>query len=223
MNWLNDYQLFLFDFDGLLVNTEKIHFLAYKQMCENRGFHLPWDFSEYCLFAHYDAARLREEIYAALPGLFALEPNWAVLYEEKKRFMLDLLKSGAVNLMPGARKLLSELEKREILRCVVTNSPKEQIEIIKKDNPILNTIPYWCTREMYKKPKPNPECYLSAIAQMGCSKEKVIGFEDTPRGLRALLGTAAKPIFVSPITYPEIAVFKQKGVTCFLSLQDVCF
>ena len=34
MDWIKKYQLFLFDFDGLLVNTEEMHFLAYKQMCE---------------------------------------------------------------------------------------------------------------------------------------------------------------------------------------------
>ena len=33
----------------------------------------------------------------------------------------------------------------------------------KEKNLILKTIPHWFTRETYKEPKPNPECYLNAI------------------------------------------------------------
>ena len=32
MRWISEYQLFLFDLDGLLVNTEELHYQAYKNM-----------------------------------------------------------------------------------------------------------------------------------------------------------------------------------------------
>jgi len=219
MKWIADYQLFLFDFDGLLVNTEEIHYQAYQKMCAGRGFELPWDFPHYCFMAHYDSIKLRKALYADIPELHQMEPNWDVLYAEKKQAMVELLNSGAVHLMPGAEQLLEELAAKDIPRCVVTNSPDEQIVIIKEYNPILNSIPHWFTRETYTEPKPHPECYLNAIEKLGEGASKIIGFEDTPRGLSALLETPAKPVFISQVDYPEIPDFKNKGVVHFPSLE----
>lgn len=221
MKWLTEYQLFLFDFDGLLVNSEEIHYKAYQMMCTARGFELPWSFSEYCFIAHYDSTKLKTTLYNAIPELHEMEPEWNVLYEEKKCAVLYLLNSGAVHLMPGAAALLNALKEKDILRCVVTNSPKEQIEIIKRQNPILNSIPAWFTRETYREPKPNPECYLNAIAKMGGEAKRIIGFEDTPRGLEALLKTPAKPVFISKVAYPEIPEFIKRGVFCYPSLDSL--
>ncbi len=220
MHWIHNFRLFLFDFDGLLVNTEEIHFIAYKKMCSDRGFDLPWDFNRYCMTAHYESDRLKKEIYADLPELFKIEPRWEVLYAEKKQNMINLLKEGAVHLMPGAEILLRALNEAGIPRCVVTNSPKDQIDLVKEKNPILQTIPNWFTRETYNEPKPNPECYLNAIAKMGIS-DKIIGFEDTPRGMRALLQTPAKPVIVSEVAYPEITDFIRQGVLYYPSLLNL--
>ena len=135
MQWIEDYQLFLFDLDGLLVNTEEIHFTAYKKMCEARGYKLPWDFARYCQEAHYDSEKLKNSLYADLPALHREEPNWDVLYSEKKKEMMALLNGGAVHMMPGAERLLRALAVADIPRCVVTHSPDEQIQIIKRRNP----------------------------------------------------------------------------------------
>jgi len=223
MRWITDYQLFLFDFDGLLVNTEEIHFMAYQRMCQGRGFTLPWDFNRYCKSAHYSSDALKNDIYALFPDLQRQEPSWDVLYAEKKQAMLDLLHEGAVHLMPGVEQLLTELQKANIKRCVVTHSPSDLVAIARHKNPILNSIPNWITRKDYTHPKPHSECYIKAIELLGEAGDQVIGFEDTPRGLQALMGTKAKAVLVCRADYPEIAEFKAKGVKHFLSLDEVKF
>lgn len=221
MRWIHEYQLFLFDFDGLLVNTEELHFLAYQRMCSDRGFHLKWDFNRYCQAAHYDASELEKQIYAEFPALKAMEPDWKVLYAEKKQAILQLLHEGAVHLMPGVERLLNALKEAGIKRCVVTHSPDELVVIAREKNPVLNTIPFWITREHYSHPKPNPECYLKAIEMHAGKGERVIGFEDTPRGIMALLGTTATPVMVCTANYPEIASFKKQGVTHYPTLDNL--
>lgn len=222
MKWIHTYQLFMFDFDGLLVNTEEIHFLAYKQMCAKYGFNLAWDFFRYCQSAHYDADLLKKDIYTEFPRLQQLEPNWDMLYAEKKRNIVTLLNSGVVHLMPGVKELLLALQEADLARCVVTHSPDEQVNIIRRQNPILNTIPNWLTRESYTHPKPHPECYLNAIEQLGKSAERVIGFEDTPRGLKALMQTRAVPVLISQVQYPEIPQLMEQGARYFRSFKDLC-
>jgi beta-phosphoglucomutase len=221
MEWIHSYQLFMFDFDGLLVNTEEIHYLAYKQMCAKYGFNLSWDFPRYCQSAHYDADRLKNDIYCEFPKLQQIEPNWDVLYAEKKRNMITLLKSGAVHLMPGVKELLLALQQANLPRCVVTHSPDDQVNIIRKQNPTLDTVPTWLTRESYTHPKPHPECYLNAIELLGKSAKRIIGFEDTPRGLRALMQTRAEPVLISQVPYPEISEFRQQGARYFPSFLSI--
>jgi len=221
MKWIHEFQLFLFDLDGLLVNTEEIHYLAYKRMCAQRGVELKWDFSYYCSIAHYTAEGLREQIYAQYPQLMAEEPDWNVLYAEKKEAVLDLLNEGAVHTMPGVNELLTALNDASISRCVVTHSPDELVAIVRRKNPILDTIPNWITRAQYSHPKPNPECYLKAIDLLAKPGDKVIGFEDTPRGLRALLATTAKPVMICEVNYPEIPEFIAKGVAHFPTFESM--
>lgn len=204
MDWLNQYQLYLFDFDGLLVNTEELHYEAYKLMCQQRGFKLDWDFDFFCSIAHHSAEGLEQQIYADLPALKQIEPNWKVLYQEKKQSFLDLVNHGAVELMPGAEELLVALQKAGINRAVVTHSLAELINAIRKQIPLLDTIPHWITREHYTQPKPSSECYLKAIEMLAKETDNVIGFEDTPRGTTALAGTRAKPIFVSSLKYDQL-------------------
>jgi beta-phosphoglucomutase len=221
MQWISNFQLFLLDFDGLLVNTEEIHYRAYQQMCLNYGVTLPWDFPRYCQAAHYHADALRIEMLVACPELKKKQPDWQVLHKEKQQEMQKLLKSDAVQLMPGVAPFLKELEAKNIPRVVVTHSPDELVNILRERHPILNTIPHWLTRNHYTHPKPDPECYLKAIELLGKPGDKIIGFEDTPRGMWALMGTSAKPVIVCQVEYPEIAGFIEKGALHFKSFEDL--
>jgi beta-phosphoglucomutase len=204
MQWILHYQVFLFDFDGLLVDTERLHYQAYINMCAQRGFQLNWSFHRFSAAAHHKATDLRDQIYAEFPNLYASEPDWQVLYEEKKHHFLDLIENGNVPLLPGATDLLLALQEADIKRCVVTHSATSLIQRIRQQNPILDTIPHWITREDYTHPKPHPECYQFAIAKLAQSNDRIIGFEDSPRGLHALLETKAKPILICPPDSPYL-------------------
>ncbi len=201
--WIRDYQLFLFDFDGLLVNTEELHFAAYVQMCKARGFELKWTLDRFFTAAHFNATGLRDAIYAEFPKLFAEEPRWEVLYAEKKQAYMDLLQSGQLALMPGVAALLQALQDAEIKRCVVTNSTAEQTACIRGVLPELCSIEHWITREQYSQPKPHPECYQKAIAQLGAPQDRIIGFEDSFRGFQALSGAGAKAVMIAPRSHPQ--------------------
>ena len=200
MNW-HDYDLICFDFDGVLVDSESLHFAAYKQMCAKRGFSLKWDDAQYAKYALYSADGLRQAILNEFPKL--KEFPWETLYTEKKAALQTLIETH-VALMPGASEFLESL--KGLPTCVVTNSLRSQVETIKKRHPILQTIPRWITREDYSNPKPDPECYKLAIQ----GAKKAIGFEDSPRGLSALLGSGAEAILITDVL-PQEEVAKLPG------------
>jgi len=218
MRWIRKFQLFLFDFDGLLVNTEHLHFQAYVNMMARRGYALDWSFVQFCEMAHLNSTALRDGLYAQFPDL---EPNWDVLYEEKKKAYFDLLLAGKVELMKGVEPLLRELAAAGIRRCVVTNSLREQTQMISSQLPLLKTIPKWITREDYSKPKPDPECYLRAIALCAQPGDHIIGFEDSIRGLRALSQTPALPVLICESHHPLLEMVTEGSALHFDSFEKI--
>jgi beta-phosphoglucomutase len=219
---LQSIQIVLLDFDGLLVNTEQLHFAAYQRMCSHRGFTLAWSFKEFCDVAHQSATGLKEKIYTDLPALFAQEPNWQILYAEKKAHYLDLLREGSVCLMPGVGRFLSFLEQKKIKRAVVTNSPSEQILQIKAMLPLLSTIPLWITREQYKNPKPSADGYLRALAELSEPGDQVIGFEDTLRGFLALEAAEVNGVVVSStLSSQHQKELEQRGAKIISSFEEL--
>ena len=115
-------------------------------------------------------------------------------------------REGAVSLMPGVEELLVRLEQEEKRRCVVTHSPKEQVDMICDQLPILKTIPVWITREDYSRPKPDPEGYQKALKMLERSNDRIIGFEDTFKGFQALQGVPCHPVIISAFYKPDASV-----------------
>jgi beta-phosphoglucomutase len=219
MDWISKHQFYLFDFDGLLVDTENYHYLAYKKMLASHGIELTWDFSEYCLAAHYTPERFHKTLLEEFPQI--KKYPWEELYHEKQQIIQALLHEKTPDLMEGAEKLLTKLQKGSIPHCVVTNSTDALVTVIRQKHSVLDKIPYWITRHDYTHPKPNPECYQLAIARYSKPQNKVVGFEDTPRGLAALMATDARCILVTKIPYIEIPQLISQGVSHFPSLLEV--
>eukprot|EP00026_Physarum_polycephalum_P008652 Phypoly_transcript_08746.p1 GENE.Phypoly_transcript_08746~~Phypoly_transcript_08746.p1 ORF type:complete len:254 (+),score=45.72 Phypoly_transcript_08746:50-763(+) len=196
--FIKEYDLFLFDFDGTLADTESLHHKAYTKMCENRGFILDWDFDKYLSYSLSASTGVRDAIYAQFPA--AKESDWTVAYNEKKAIFLQLLEKEQTPLLPGVERVIHFLRDAGKLdvSCVVTNSPKEVTELVRKINPILDMIPHWITREMYEKAKPEPDAYLKAIEILGKEGAKrAIGFEDSIRGVKAIRSAGARAVLIS--------------------------
>lgn len=194
MDWTQKYSLFLFDFDGLLVNTEYLHYQAYQKLVASYGFDLGWSFEKYCSIAHASAEGLRIEILKQFPSLQS-KGSWDTLYQQKKDFYLDLLHNSKVPLMPGAEDFLNRLFNSGKRCVVVTHSSLDLIESIRSQHPVLQKMHAWITREDYEQPKPSPQCYQLAIEKYAVD-DRVIGFEDSPRGMRALMGSGATALMV---------------------------
>lgn len=217
MDSILDYQLYLFDFDGLLVDTERLHYAAYMEMARGQGFPLTWDYRRFCEVAHSKAMGFfdgwQKEHPAALEGT-----SKEVLYEEKKRLYVEMLRKTPLELMEGAEDLINVLDAHGIKSAVVTNSPKAQIELIKQALPALQKIPLWITREDYSQPKPSPEGYLKAISLLAKPGDKIIGFEDALKGLKALLATEADAMLICPKDLEYVSEAKSLGARHFESL-----
>ena len=219
MSWILEYSPIFFDFDGLLVNTEHLHFQAYQKMLEINGISFPWDFSTFCSIAHKSSEGLREAITSRAPDIVS-KKTWEALYEEKTHQYINLLEEGKLELMPGAQTILEIVRIGRIPHAVVTNSTRTQTDLIRKKIPILNDIPHWITREDYQNPKPSPDAYLKAIEVLGKS-DKMLGFEDSIRGVWALESASITPILICSPDHPQMEEIPEDSFDCYSSFTDL--
>ena len=198
----SSYDLYCFDFDGLLVDTESFHHLAYLEMLKREGAEVDLDFDQYCVLAHSaDRKKLPDFCYSIFPNL---NPDWQFLRKKKIAIYTEILQSKAPPLMPGVKTYIQALLAQKKQLCVVTNSNKKDTDLIKLHHPILLKIDTWITVENVKRPKPHPDGYLEALSLFQCPAEKAIGFEDTLRGIESLKAANIKPILLAKPSYPGI-------------------
>ena len=220
VDWLSSYSVYLFDFDGVLIDSEPAHYAAYKKACFSFGYPISWSFDQYCSIAHHSAGALQRAMALEFPELKETT-FWDLLYIEKKRIYQKLLREGQIELTKGASEFLRILAKRESLRAVATNSELSEVQAIKTHHPILNSIPLWITREDYQNPKPAPDAYLTAIKRLDHREGAIIGFEDSLRGIAALQGAGVDPVWLASATHRHKEEKILEGVPRFASFEEL--
>lgn len=216
MELLAQFSLLCFDFDGLLVDTETLHFRAYEQMLKDLGFDLGLTYQAFIKLAHDSTGQaLKHYVLKTFP----IVDHWETLREKKMKIYTQMILDGATCLMPNVALFLEQVLEQNFLTCVVTNSFRRDTEIIKSHLPLLKQIPHWFTRETYPLPKPAPDGYLAALSHFNIPKEKAVGFEDTLKGVSALKQAQIYPILICDKSHPQL--LETSDVLHFESFSDI--
>lgn len=200
--WLDAFDVILFDLDGLLIDTEKLHFKAYCQAFREMGYVLNWSFSFYCQKALLNTNSLRDSIFELFPSIQQNYSVWEEIRKQKTMNYLQIIQSEEIEFLPGVEELIQVINEREIECCVVTNSLERETALIRKRLPQLDMIPLWVTRESYAKPKPFSDCYKAALKFFANKNiNRMLGFEDSIRGIAALESAGIPHILICPSSH----------------------
>lgn len=183
----------LLDFDGTLVDTERLQWLAYQRALAPFG--VPVGLDEYR--AHFIRAAGGAE-WACRRYALPVAPDEL---RERKAVVYRGLIPHAVRWCPGAEALLERLARRRRL-AIVTNSVRGEVEAILRHLGRRDAFDALVTREDYRQAKPAGDCYLAAAARLGCAPGECVVVEDTERGARAGLAARMRVVAVpSELTY----------------------
>ena len=213
------FDALLFDLDGLLVDTEQLHWKAYRSMCEHFGCKLTWGFPLYLEIAGGSAKGIEERMRQELPRLF-LGRTWEELYAIKRQKLFDLLAHSPIPLMKGVAEALPALAEEGVPMAVVTHSPKAFVDLVKKAHPVFEAMTAWVYREMYSAPKPAPDGYLRACQEIGVTPERSVGFEDTVRGIESLVAAGVRPVLVNANDPSARSYCEERGIPVFSGFDD---
>lgn len=183
-----DFDVYLFDFDGLIVDTEPVYYQAFLKVWQSYGINIHVNFDYYYALASLGRVLFQRHLTARFPQAANGFPQF---FEDRERVYAQLIREIPVSFLPGVVEMMEYLHASNKIFGVVTNSSKQHIQHFKKQKPILNSFQFWVTREDYRSPKPAPDSYQYAYQQFASTTTRVIGFEDSLKGLRALAGIPA--------------------------------
>jgi dTDP-4-dehydrorhamnose reductase len=196
----------LLDLDGTLIDTDNLHYYCYKIALREYNIELSWD--EYRKFSVIED-RLRK-----------LMPNETEFQSMKQRKRELIKQTKSIQFIPGAEDLLRELLSSNTQFAVVTNTGRETVEHFKSICPLLQQISNWVTREDYKEPKPNPECYRLALQKFYTNQKYIVGIENTLSGFQALKEVTSRVYVITEKTNPYYSLLKKED--CYLIPDLTC-
>jgi HAD superfamily hydrolase (TIGR01509 family) len=170
----------LFDLDGVLADSERIQWAAYRRVLA--GFGVDVGIEEYRV--HWIATGGGPE-YACRTYRLPITP--AELKERKAPVYLALV-AEQVTARAGARQALERLGATHRL-AVATNSTRVEVDVVLGRLGMRDLLHAVVAREDYVRAKPAPDAYLAAARALGLPPSECVVVEDTQRGAQA--GVAA--------------------------------
>jgi HAD superfamily hydrolase (TIGR01509 family) len=177
----------IFDFDGLILDTESALIAAYADVHAAHG--VPFD---HALFlrsvGHADYAFDPWHAFEKRSDRAALETERRVFNRERDEHLLVL---------PGIVPLLDAARTRQLRVALASNSPHAHCERHLARVGLLDQFEFLACREDVPLPKPAPDLYKLVLTHFGLRGHEAIAFEDSHTGSlaarRANLWTVAAP------------------------------
>lgn len=179
----------LWDMDGVLVDSAELHYQTWKQ-----------------ILADYDipfSRRLFNEFFGmnneqTLTRVLGHPPEPSILQEVSfsKEDIFRKSIHGHVELYPGVRKLLQELQRAGVRQALASSAPQENIDALVDEFDMASffqAIVSGCEL----KSKPDPVTFLLAAERLGVNPQRCVVIEDALHGIEAARRAGMKCIAVA--------------------------
>lgn len=194
----------IFDFDGVIVDTEPLHYAAFQRILEPLGLGFSWEqyVESYMGFDDRDAfleafkTGKAELPAAALQGLI----------DSKADIFQEIIRDG-ISAYPGVVELIRSIRAGRTPLAISSGALRSDIDPILETLGIADCFDVIVTAEDVAKSKPDPECYRLAHARLNEFRSldlppgRVLAIEDTPAGIASARGAGLRVIAVTN-SYP---------------------
>lgn len=171
----------IFDLDGVIVDTAKYHFLAWKELADELGF----EFTETHNELLKGVSRVRSlEILLDIGNVeLSEEKKQELLISKNEEYLKYITKMGPEEILPGASELLDNLDELGI-QYVLGSASKNALLILKQVN-LYERFLGIVDGNSVSKAKPDPEVFLIGAKKLNLQPEQCIVFEDAIAGVEA--------------------------------------
>lgn len=177
----------IFDCDGVLVDTEPLHYEAFQEVLRPLG--LGFDYEHYLerYIGFDDRDAFLEAFREAGRNLDSAELQ---RHMAAKAGALLTIASRGISSFPGVVELVRELVNHGVPLAVASGALRHEVEAFTEALGILDAFSVIVGADDVLRSKPDPETYLTAVARLGAHLEmselnprSCIAIEDTPAGI----------------------------------------
>ena len=172
---------FIFDWDGVVVDSSKQHEESWERLSAARG--LP-------LYEGHFKAGFGKKNSFIIPNMLKWSSDAEEierLGDQKEAYYREIVRESGLEALPGVAAFLSELKSSGCHACVGSSTPRENIEtvmsLIRLEGAFVDIV----AAEDVGKGKPDPEVFLKAASALRKEPERCVVFEDSYSGIEAAL------------------------------------
>jgi beta-phosphoglucomutase len=175
---------FIFDLDGVIADTAKFHYIAWKALASQLGIEIDEVFNEQLKgISRLDSLERILE-HGNKTGQFSVAEKEAFA-ERKNTHYVELLQNlSPADILPGVKTFLEKAHKLGI-PCAIASASKNAPFILEK----LQLIDYFIViidPATLTKGKPDPEIFLKACEALNIEPQDAVGFEDAQAGIAGI-------------------------------------
>lgn len=198
-------QAVIFDFDGVIVDTEPIHYQSFQKVLAPRGIEYTWQ--EYVdRYMGFDDRDAFKEAFRTAD--IKIDPNvLQLLINQKADVFMDIIARGVAP-YPGVIELIHELKNEDIPLAISSGALRSDIMPILAQLKISGFFTHIVTAEDVHKSKPDPASYILARNQLLQSfpskldcESIICAIEDTPAGIQSAKAAGLRVVAVTN-SYP---------------------
>ncbi|MEK3716322.1 beta-phosphoglucomutase [Paenibacillus sp. FSL R7-0333] len=171
----------IFDLDGVIVDTAKYHYLAWRSLAGELGF----PFTEQDNERLKGVSRMRSlDILLEIGGLEYSEAEKLAMAEKKNRLYVEYISGmDESELLPGVRAYLNALRARGV--AIALGSASKNAEFILDKLNIAGLFDVVIDGNKVARAKPDPEVFQCACRELGLQPQDCVVFEDAEAGVAA--------------------------------------
>lgn len=175
---------FIFDLDGVITDTAKFHYQAWKALADSLCIPIDETFNETLKGISRMDSLDRILAHGHRENAFTPAEKEALAQQKNDHYVQLLEHLTTEDVLPGVVPLLQQAQARHI-PCAVASASKNAPLILEK----LGVRAYFATivdPDSLSKGKPDPEIFLAAADSIGVLPQNAIGFEDAQSGIDGL-------------------------------------
>ena len=178
----------IFDLDGVIVDTAKYHYIAWKALANELGF----DFTEQDNERLKGVSRMTSlNILLEIGGISLSEAEKERLAHQKnENYKTYILKMEPDEILPGAKAFLEDLKSRGF-KIALGSASKNAMTILNRLE-LTHLFDAIIDGTKVSEAKPDPEVFLKGAQELGTSPSDCVVFEDAEAGVEAALAGGMK-------------------------------
>ena len=187
-----DLKACIFDLDGVIVDTAKYHFMAWRRLAKELGFEFTLADNE----ALKGVSRMASlEILLRVGGLMPGEKEKEVMAARKNRWYVEFITGMTPDeILPGSIRLLKQLRKEGILTAI--GSASKNARTILDGIKITDMFDVIVDGNKIHTAKPDPEVFVTGARELNTDPSCCVVFEDAQAGVAAALAGGMKCVGV---------------------------